>query len=149
MAVLGAAYTVGSTLWLFRYGPRMLHFCASMPSLGKSVHRIIQADALPDYFAFQAVASLLMVFGQLAASRTSPSKVRWQLATWIVIGVAVASALANSFVLGPMTVRIVQAWPDGAPSAAFSKQFGITHGTSMLLNLFNLIASLTYIVLVA
>jgi len=149
LAILGAAYTLGSTLWLFRYGPRMLHFCASTPWLGKSVHRMIQADALPDYFAFQAFASMLVLVGHACVGRTSLVKGKRLSATWIVVAIAVASALANMLALGPMTVQLVETWPAGAPALEFKRRFSIVHGMSMLLNMINLLASTIFIVLTA
>lgn len=149
LAILGAAYTLGSTLWLFRYGPRMLHFCANTPWLGKSVHRMIQADALPDYFAFQAFASVLMLLGHAYADRTSKGKGKRRSTTWIAVVLACACALANVLFLGPMTVRLVEAWPEGAPAVTFKRYFAITHGASMLLNVIGLLASVIFIILTA
>lgn len=149
IAILGAAYTLGSTLWLFRYGPRMLHFCANTPWLGKGVHRMIQADALPDYFMFQAVASVFMLVGHLCVDRTSPAKGKQRSAAWTAVVVALVSSLANVLMLGPMTVRIVEAWPEGTPALTFTRRFAITHGASMLLNVISMLTSVIFIILTA
>jgi len=145
VALLGLGYALGSGLWLCHYGPKMLRFCSATPWLGKRVHRVIQAELLPDYFAFQTLSCMVALVGHGLSTSKQHDAGKRQVVAWVSVVIAVATALLNWLALCPKSVQLVHAWPKAEPTQQFMNQFKVVHGVSMLLNLLNMLASLVYI----
>eukprot|EP00928_Gymnodinium_smaydae_P040541 TRINITY_DN27486_c0_g1_i1.p1 TRINITY_DN27486_c0_g1~~TRINITY_DN27486_c0_g1_i1.p1 ORF type:complete len:268 (+),score=35.74 TRINITY_DN27486_c0_g1_i1:174-977(+) len=151
IGTLGAAYAFGSNVWLLRYGPKMFKVCSKENDwLGKEAFSTLQAACFPEYFALQS-ASCILAFGCHIGA--SPSKKIFDSAG-IAMALAVVTALINAWVLGPKTTQNMEKLYEvtsgpkmlcAETKKSAKKKFGMIHGISMLLDLFNLLAVLVYI----
>eukprot|EP00931_Biecheleriopsis_adriatica_P076532 TRINITY_DN50229_c0_g1_i1.p1 TRINITY_DN50229_c0_g1~~TRINITY_DN50229_c0_g1_i1.p1 ORF type:complete len:217 (-),score=37.19 TRINITY_DN50229_c0_g1_i1:219-869(-) len=160
-SLLGAAYAFGSNVWLLRYGPRMFKVCSKESSwLGKEAFSTIQAACFPEYFSLQTASCVLALGGYLGAAEGVASIA--DTASLAMIA-AVIFALINQFVLGPKTTKLMvklyepgscqgggtQPLLDSEAKKAVKRNFGMIHGTSMLIDLFNLASVFAFICKVA